>query len=152
MCMADRYHSDLISMVVSFTDRPCYSLLFHPYQLQVWDDNFQRQVGSFFSGVWKPFFVYPGEVQAEHELYGVVFAGRSVVSMRLDISCARYLKDTALCINKWSIKSLGRFEQVIKIPLGNSCIKSRGLSSKNRFFYIGVSLCGWASLGRVVIL
>ena len=38
------------------------------------------------------------------------------------------------------------------VPLGNSCIKSRGLSSKNRFFYIGVSLCGWASLGRVVIL
>lgn len=123
MCMADRYHSDLISMVVSFTDQPCYSLLFHPYQLQVWDDNFQCQVGSFFSGVWKPFFVYPGEVQAEHELYGVVFAGRSVVSIRLDISCARYLKDTALCKNKWSIKSLGRFEQVIKIPLGNSCIE-----------------------------
>ena len=38
------------------------------------------------------------------------------------------------------------------IPLGYSCTKSGGWAPKTGSFYTGVSLCGWALLGRVVIL
>lgn len=90
--------------------------------------------------------MYPGEVQAEHEPYGVVFAGRPAVSIRLDISCARYLKDTALCINKWSIKSLWRFEQVIKHSYFH-CRKKTGINMYQLFVEVSpVSMVSWLQL------